>query len=158
MAHRFFIADVFTERPFTGNQLAVFPDGRGISDRAMQAIAREFNFAETTFVLPPKDPKNAAHVRIFTPTSEMPFAGHPTVGTAAVLTRLRRVDAPATIVLEERVGLVPVEIAFRGGALSPHPILERPIEEPAPQPPQRGAPAPPSPEPPTGLVARFSTA
>src|SRR5258708_36200902 len=136
MAHRFFIADVFTDRPFTGNQLAVFPDGRGISDRAMQAIAREFNFAETTFVLPPEDPKNAAQVRIFTPTSEMPFAGHPTVGTAAVLTRMGRVDAPATIVLEERVGLVPVEIAFRGGALFAHPVLERP---------PRGAPLPPPP-------------
>src|SRR5260221_2155064 len=138
MAHRFFIADVFTERPFTGNQLAVFPDGRGISDRAMQAIAREFNFAETTFVLPPRDPKNAAHVRIFTPTSEMPFAGHPTVGTAAVLTRMGRVDAPATIVLEERVGLVPVEIAFRGGWLYPHPIVERTLPAPPASSPRRG--------------------
>jgi trans-2,3-dihydro-3-hydroxyanthranilate isomerase len=141
MAHHFFIADVFTERPFAGNQLAVFPDGRGISDRAMQAIAREFNFAETTFVLPPKDPKHAAYVRIFTPTSEMQFAGHPTVGTAAVLTRMGRVDAPATIVLEEGVGLVPVEIAFRGDALYAQLIVERPIELPAVQPPQGGAAA-----------------
>jgi len=141
MAHRFFIADVFTDRPFTGNQLAVFPDGRGISDRAMQAIAREFNFAETTFVLPPKDPKHVAYVRIFTPKSEMQFAGHPTVGTAAVLTRMRRVDAPATIVLEEGVGLVPVEIAFRGDALYAHLIVERAIEVPAVQPPPGGAAA-----------------
>ena len=64
MAHRFFIADVFTDKPFAGNQLAVFPDGKGISDRAMQAIAREFNFAETTFVLPPRDAGNDAQVRI----------------------------------------------------------------------------------------------
>ncbi|HEX9434376.1 MAG TPA: PhzF family phenazine biosynthesis protein [Burkholderiales bacterium] len=157
MAHRFFIADVFTERPFTGNQLAVFPDGRGISDRAMQAIAREFNFAETTFVLPPRDPKNAAHVRIFTPTSEMPFAGHPTVGTAAVLTRMGRVDAPATIVLEERVGLVPVEIAFRGDALYAHLIVERPIEAPAVQPPQGGAAAALSLYPSTVLESWFAS-
>src|SRR5258708_36389206 len=100
MAHRFFIADVFTERPFTGNQLAVFPDGRGISDRAMQAIAREISFDETTFGLPAKDPKHAAHVRIFTPTIEMTFAGHPTVGTAAVVTLMLRVDALAAILHE----------------------------------------------------------
>src|ERR1700687_2900543 len=105
MAHRFFIADVFTERPFTGNQLAVFPDGRGISDRAMPAVARGFNFAGTTFGLPPTSRKTPARGRFLPPTSRTPFAGHPTVGTAAVLTRLRRVDAPATIVLEERVGL-----------------------------------------------------
>src|SRR5438552_12955163 len=128
MAHRFFIADVFTDRPFTGNQLAVFPDGRGISDRAMQAIAREFNFAETTFVLPPKDPKHVAQVRIFTPKTEMAFAGHPTVGTAAVLARMRRVGVPGTIVLEEGVGLVPVELALRGEDIYAHLISERPIE------------------------------
>src|SRR5258706_8569856 len=91
MAHRFFIADVFTERPFAGNQLAVFPDAQGISDRAMQAIAREFNFAETTFVLPPHDPRHACRVRIFTPRAELPFAGHPTVGTAAALAGLGRI-------------------------------------------------------------------
>src|SRR5438552_14650818 len=140
MAHRFFIADVFTDRPFTGNQLAVFPDSTGISDRAMQAIAREFNFAETTFVLPPGDPKHAAHVRIFTPKTELPFAGHPTVGTAAVLARLRRVDLPGTIVLEEGVGLVPVELALRGGDIYAHLISERPIEVPAAQ-PAKGAAA-----------------
>ena len=140
MAHRFFIADVFTDRPFTGNQLAVFPDSTGISDRAMQAIAREFNFAETTFVLPPREPQHAAHVRIFTPKTELPFAGHPTVGTAAVLARLRRVDLPGTIVLEEGVGLVPVELALRGGDIYAHLISERPIEVPAAQ-PAKGAAA-----------------
>jgi trans-2,3-dihydro-3-hydroxyanthranilate isomerase len=141
MAHRFFIADVFTDRPFTGNQLAVFPDGRGLSDRAMQAIAREFNFAETTFVLPPKDPKHAAQVRIFTPKTEMPFAGHPTVGTAAVLARVERVGVPGTITLEMGVGLVPVELARRGGDLYAHLIIERPIEVPAVQPTAEAAAA-----------------
>ena len=156
MAHRFFIADVFTDRPFTGNQLAVFPDGRGISDRAMQAIAREFNFAETTFVLPPKDPQHAAHVRIFTPKSEMPFAGHPTVGTAAVLARMGGIDVPGTIVLEEGVGLVPVEIALRGDALYAHLIVERPIEIPAVLPPQGGAAAALSLDPSTVVESWFA--
>src|SRR5262249_61279659 len=84
MAHAFVIADVFTRTAFGGNQLAVFPDARGLSDRAMQALAREFNFAETTFVLPPADPRHTARVRIFTPTRELLFAGHPTIRTAAV--------------------------------------------------------------------------
>ena len=92
--HRFYIADVFTDKPYTGNQLGVFPDAQGLSERAMQAIARELNFAETTFVLPP------ARVRIFTPSTEMQFAGHPTVGTAAVLAHLRKLDLPTRMVLE----------------------------------------------------------
>ena len=96
MAHRFVIADVFTARPFGGNQLAVFPDARGLSDRAMQTLAREFNFAETTFVLAPADPRHTRRVRIFTPRTEMPFAGHPTIGTAAVLASLGLVDLRAT--------------------------------------------------------------
>src|SRR5579884_1779298 len=81
-------ADVFTDRRFGGNQLAVFPDARDIPAEAMQAIAREFNYSETTFVLPAADPSHAARVRIFTPGSELPFAGHPTVGTAYVLATL----------------------------------------------------------------------
>jgi len=110
--HRFVIADVFSERPFGGNQLAVFPEAEGLSDRAMQALAREFNFAETTFVLPPADPRHARRVRIFTPKTELPFAGHPTVGTAAVLAHLGLVEASAatTITLEEGIGPVAVEI------------------------------------------------
>ncbi len=115
MPHRFVIADVFTDRPFTGNQLAVFPEAQGLSDRAMQAIAREFNFAESTFVLPASDPRHACRVRIFTPKTELPFAGHPTVGTAAVLARLglfKLAGGNARIVLEEGIGPVPVEIAF----------------------------------------------
>ncbi|HSU15357.1 PhzF family phenazine biosynthesis isomerase [Longimicrobium sp.] len=112
MAHRFVIADVFTDRAFGGNQLAVFPDGRGISDRAMQSLAREFNFSETTFVLPPRQPGHAYQLRIFTPATELSFAGHPTVGTAAVLARLGVVElrgGAASIVCELGVGPVAVD-------------------------------------------------
>jgi trans-2,3-dihydro-3-hydroxyanthranilate isomerase len=83
----FVTVDVFTTTRFGGNPLAVFPDARGLSDAAMQAIAKEFNLSETTFVLPPTDPAHKARVRIFTPAVEMPFAGHPNVGTAYVLAR-----------------------------------------------------------------------
>ena len=77
--------DVFTDRAFGGNQLAVFTDARGLSDAQMQSLAAEMNYSETTFVLPPDDPANDARVRIFTRSHEMPFAGHPNVGTAYVL-------------------------------------------------------------------------
>jgi trans-2,3-dihydro-3-hydroxyanthranilate isomerase len=127
MGYRFFIADVFTDQPFTGNQLAVFPDAEGISTRAMQAIAREFNFPETTFVLPPSSAAFAARVRIFTPKAELPFAGHPTIGTAAVLARLKRVQVPGTMVLEEGVGPVPVEMTAHHARL----VVERPVELPS---------------------------
>ena len=81
----FVTVDVFTDRRFGGNPLAVFPDARGMSDAEMQSLAAEFNLSETTFVLPPADPANTARVRIFNRTSEMPFAGHPNVGTGWVL-------------------------------------------------------------------------
>ena len=87
MKVQFQTVDVFTDRQFGGDPLAVIPDARGLSGAQMQAIANEFNLAETTFVLPPVDPANTAHVRIFTPRAEMPFAGHPNVGTAFVLAR-----------------------------------------------------------------------
>ena len=77
--------DVFTERPFAGNPLCVVPDGTGLSPEQMQAIAREMNLSETTFVLPPTDPQAAYWMRIFTPAKEIPFAGHPSVGTAYVM-------------------------------------------------------------------------
>lgn len=77
--------DVFSATRFAGNPLAVVPDARGLTKEQMQTIAREFNYAETSFVLPPQDPANSAHVRIFTPEEEMPFAGHPNVGTAFIL-------------------------------------------------------------------------
>ncbi len=85
MRHRYLTADVFTDRPFGGNPLAVFPEARGISDQRMQQVARELNLSETVFVLPPEDPRHTRKLRIFTPGTELPFAGHPTVGTAFVL-------------------------------------------------------------------------
>lgn len=142
MSHRFIIADVFTETAFGGNQLAVFPDGRGVSDRAMQALAREFNFAETTFVLPPQDPRHLRRVRIFTPKAELPFAGHPTVGTAAVLTRLGLVpisDGAATIVLEEGIGPITVEIRLRGETVFAHLVTEKVVESPSTRPARKAA-------------------
>lgn len=137
MPHRFLIADVFTETAFGGNQLAVFPDGRGLTDRAMQALAREFNFAETTFVLPPQDPRHTRRVRIFTPRTELPFAGHPTVGTAAVLARLGLIpisNGAATVVLEEGVGPIPVEIRIRGETVLAHLVTEKEVEIPSARP------------------------
>ncbi len=133
MAHDFVIADVFTEEPFGGNQLAVFPDARGLSDRAMQALAREFNFSESTFVLPAADPGHTARVRIFTPRAELPFAGHPTIGTAAVLAHLGVVTVPqgeARIVLEEGVGPVSVDIRRDAGATFCRLTLEAEPEAP----------------------------
>jgi trans-2,3-dihydro-3-hydroxyanthranilate isomerase len=109
----FHTADVFTTRPFGGNQLAVFPDAAGLSDRTMQAIARELNLSETVFVLPPADPAHTRKLRIFTPGTELPFAGHPTVGTAFVLAAIGDVPlagSQTTIVFEEGVGPVPVTI------------------------------------------------
>src|SRR5688572_18028678 len=85
MKYSFYIVDVFSRSAFGGNQLAVLPAATGISTTGMQKIAREFNFAETTFVLPAKDRKNTCKVRIFTPKAEVAFAGHPTVGTACAL-------------------------------------------------------------------------
>jgi trans-2,3-dihydro-3-hydroxyanthranilate isomerase len=107
--------DVFTDRKFGGNPLAVIPDAQGLSTGQMQSIAAEFNLAETTFVLPPKDPRNTAHVRIFTPKSEMPFAGHPNVGTAFVLARLGRTGD--RFVFEEKAGLVPLDLTRKNGAV-----------------------------------------
>src|SRR5438552_10524357 len=80
--------DVFTDRPFGGNPLAVVTDARGLSTEQMQALAAEFNYSESTFVLPPDEPTHTARVRIFNRTSEMPFAGHPNVGTAYVIALL----------------------------------------------------------------------
>lgn len=107
--------DVFTDRKFGGNPLAVIPDAQGLTAEQMQSIAAEFNLAETTFVLPPKDPKNTAHVRIFTPKSEMPFAGHPNVGTAFVLARMGR--TAERFVFEEGAGLVPLDLTRENGAV-----------------------------------------
>jgi trans-2,3-dihydro-3-hydroxyanthranilate isomerase len=109
MAHEIRIVDVFTERPLAGNQLAVVLDGRGMSSELMQRLAREMNFSETTFILPPDDPKHAAKVRIFTPGHEMPFAGHPTIGTAWVLATEAMVPGGSLeFILEEKIGPIPV--------------------------------------------------
>ena len=105
--------DVFTETRFGGNQLAVFTDARGLSDAEMQSLAAEMNYSETTFVLPPEDPANTARVRIFTRTHEMPFAGHPNVGTAFVLARHGR-DSDGLLRFEEIAGLVEVRVAHDG--------------------------------------------
>jgi trans-2,3-dihydro-3-hydroxyanthranilate isomerase len=112
------LVDVFTDRAFGGNPLAVCTNGRGVETETMQAIAKEFNLSETTFVLPPADPRHDWHVRIFTPGHELPMAGHPTIGTSFVLARehMIRRDAPETnIVLEEGVGPVPVRVEFKDG-------------------------------------------
>src|SRR5215472_18453700 len=104
-AFSFVTVDVFTDRRFGGNPLAVFPDARGMSDADMQSLAAEFNLSETTFVLPPADPANTARVRIFNRRAEMPFAGHPNVGTAWVLR-----ERGKSLRFEEIAGLVEIEI------------------------------------------------
>lgn len=118
MPYRFHTADVFTDTRFGGNQLAVLPDARGLTTEQMLAITREFNYSESTFVFPPEDPKHTRRVRIFTPGGEVPFAGHPTVGTAHVLAAIGEIPLTGDetrIVLEEGVGPVPVTIRSRNG-------------------------------------------
>src|SRR5947207_4551704 len=114
MQRRYITVDVFTDRAFGGNPLAVVLDAGGLSTEQMQAIATEFNYSETTFVLPPADSANDANVRIFTVRSELPFAGHPNVGTAFVLAT-QAAKPPARLVFEEKADLVPVEILIEGG-------------------------------------------
>jgi trans-2,3-dihydro-3-hydroxyanthranilate isomerase len=109
MQRRYVTTDVFTDRAFGGNPLAVVLDAQGLSTAQMQAIASEFNYSETTFVLPPRAAAHDAQVRIFTVNSEIPFAGHPNVGTAFVLAA-RAPKPPARLLFEEGAGLVPVEI------------------------------------------------
>ena len=129
MQRRYITVDVFTDRAFGGNQLAVVLDAGGLTTVQMQAIATEFNYSETTFVLPPRDSKNDAWVRIFTVNRELPFAGHPNVGTAFVLAR-QAAKPPERVLFEEGAGLVPVAILKEGG---------KPVgaELTAPQPPKR---------------------
>jgi trans-2,3-dihydro-3-hydroxyanthranilate isomerase len=117
MDYAFHTLDVFTDAVFGGNPLAVFPDGRGLDTPTMQKIAREMNLSETVFLLPPEG-TGTRRARIFTPTRELPFAGHPTIGTAWFLASgevpLPR-DGVGTIVLEENVGPIPVEMTMRAG-------------------------------------------
>lgn len=119
MPHPFLIVDVFTDSVFGGNQLAVVPDARGIDPERMQAIAREFNFSESTFVLPPDDPAHTCRVRIFTPRAEVPFAGHPNIGTAFALAldgKLRPAagEDRTHLRFEEAAGVVEIEVTFAG--------------------------------------------
>lgn len=111
MPYRYRLVDVFTETPLEGNPLAVFPDAFGLDDATMQKIAKEMNLSETTFVLPPTRPNCAARVRIFTPTMEMVFAGHPTVGTSFVLLEEGLVPKnSARFALDEKIGAVPIRV------------------------------------------------
>ncbi len=107
--YAFETVDVFTERRFGGNPLAVFVDAEGLSAAEMQSLAAELNLSETTFVLPPADRANTAHVRVFNRTAEMPFAGHPNVGTAYVLARLGR-GTGDLLRFEEMAGIVDVRV------------------------------------------------
>ena len=112
MRYRYFTCDVFTDTRFGGNQLAVLPEAEGLSDAQMQQIACEFNFSETTFVLPAQA-GHARMVRVFTPPREVPFAGHPNIGTAFVLATMGAfgaLDAPLAVTFEEEAGLVPIAI------------------------------------------------
>ena len=110
--YAFVTVDVFTDRRFGGNPLAVFPDAQGLSDGEMQSLATEFNLSETTFVLPPADPANTARVRIFNRSAEMPFAGHPNVGTGWVLAGRGRAK-DGVLRFEEIAGLVEVKVDER---------------------------------------------
>jgi trans-2,3-dihydro-3-hydroxyanthranilate isomerase len=116
--YRYHTLDVFTDRPFAGNPLAVFPSAEGLEDAEMQAIALEMNLSETVFVFPPETGEGTRRIRIFTPGREVPFAGHPTVGTAFLLAASGAVgirDGDETLVLEEQVGPVPVRVTMRNG-------------------------------------------
>ena len=112
MKYRFYTCDVFTDTRFGGNPLAVLPSAEGLSSQQMQQIAREFNYSESTFVLPSEN-GHTRNVRIFTPTQEVPFAGHPNIGTAFTLAsigELGSIDDETNIVFEEKAGLVPIKI------------------------------------------------
>ena len=118
MPLRFHTADVFTDEPFGGNPLAVFPDARGLSAGQMQRIAGELNLSETAFVLPPQQADHSLRLRIFTPRIEVPFAGHPTVGAALVLANIGAVELAGEVtklVFEEGVGNVEVKIRSEDG-------------------------------------------
>jgi trans-2,3-dihydro-3-hydroxyanthranilate isomerase len=126
-AYAFQTVDVFTEQRFTGNPLAVFTDARGMEEAQMQALAAEFNLSETTFVLPPADPANTARMRIFTPASELPFAGHPSIGTAYVLAAIGAARGDR-LRLEVPAGIVAVELERKDGGA----VIGARIEAPQP--------------------------
>jgi trans-2,3-dihydro-3-hydroxyanthranilate isomerase len=146
MKYPFHLVDVFSSTPFGGNQLAILPDATGISTEGMQKIAREFNFPESTFVLPKNDPANSYRVRIFTPRAELNFAGHPTIGTACALVMKQNArtvsvsgipeNDPVRLILEENIGTVMVDVAQRNGGFHGTLTLSGKIDAPT------GAPAP----------------
>ncbi len=131
--YRYVTADVFTDCMFLGNPVAVVLDAAGLPAAQMQAIAREFDYTETTFVLPPQDPAHTAEVRIFTPSREVPFAGHPNIGTAFILAReaAARGEVLDRMVFEEAAGLVAISLLRDGGEVSgaelasPEPLSRR---------------------------------
>lgn len=121
MKRRYVVADVFTDTPFLGNPVAVVLDAEDLSTGQMQRIAVEFGYSETTFVLPPDDAAHTARVRIFTPSREIPFAGHPNVGTAYVLATYAAMNdtpLPETLLFEEIAGLVPVRLLKDNGTVT----------------------------------------
>lgn len=128
---KFYQADVFTEDPFGGNPVAVFPDAHGLADHQLQQIAREMNLSETVFVLPPTDQAAVVRLRIFTPTQEIPFAGHPVLGTFYVLAQLGLIavtDGITRVMQECNIGLFPVELHAREGQIS-HVVMTQPKPE-----------------------------
>ena len=139
MSYRYCTADVFTNVAFGGNQLAVLPDARGLSDAQMQNITREFNYSETAFVFPP-EAGGTKKLRIFTPGSEIPFAGHPTVGSAHVLAAIGEIKltgAETQIVFEEGVGPISVTIRAEGSNPVFAQLSVAKLPEVGPQPPTR---------------------
>src|SRR5438876_746259 len=137
-SYRYLHYDVFTDRLFGGNQLAVFLDGRGLPVNTMQAIANEMNFSETTFVLPPEQPGTDVRMRIFTPTTELTMGGHPTIGSTFALARTGVIGAGRDrFVFGLGVGPTPVSLTWRGDELSfawmtqLNPTFGEPIADPA---------------------------
>jgi len=128
---KFYQADVFTAQPFGGNPVAIFPEAQGLTDDQLQQIAREMNLSETVFVFPPSDPAAVVRLRIFTPTQEIPFAGHPVVGTMHVLAQLGMITTtePITRVVQEcNIGCFPVDLLTRNGQ-----VMRVVMTQPAPQ-------------------------
>lgn len=123
----FFIVDVFTQGPFTGNPLAVFVNGERYPDDHMQRLARELNFSETTFIYP-QNGDGSWPVRIFTPVAELPFAGHPTLGTAFVIARTLLSEPCDCLLLDLPVGRIPVQLTYEQGA-----VTELTMRQPQPE-------------------------
>ncbi|AFY79571.1 MAG: PhzF family phenazine biosynthesis protein [Hydrococcus sp. C42_A2020_068] len=139
MRHKFYTADVFTDRIFGGNPLAVLPNAQGLNAQQMQRVAKGFNLSETVFVLPAETSQGTRRLRIFTPATEIPFAGHPTVGTAYILSAIGEIALQGevtTVIFEEGIGMVPVKIRAEAGK----PIYS---ELTASQLPQFGSESPP---------------